>query len=83
MSLRKALPLNCRANLALMTDRMEGRLSRWDRLRTWLHLRMCSGCRCYHSQLDQTRRALSDLPAEEPPADLADQLWQEHQRRRA
>jgi hypothetical protein len=83
MSLRDVLPLNCRANLALLTDRMEGRLSRWDRFRTWLHLRICGPCRCYHGQLDQTRRALGDLPSEEPPADLADRLWEQHEQRRS
>jgi anti-sigma factor RsiW len=66
--------LVCRDVTALVTDFVEGRLTRWDRVRFQLHLGLCRGCRAYVRQLRLTARSLGELPAPELPADVEAEL---------
>ncbi len=66
--------LACREVTELVTDYVEGRLSRWDRLRFQLHIGMCRHCREYLRQMRATQRLLSNLPAPPPPPDVEAEL---------
>ena len=66
--------LVCRDVTALVTDFVEGRLSRWDRLRFQLHLGLCRGCRAYVRQMRLTARSLGALPGPELPAEVEAEL---------
>lgn len=57
--------LACRQAVELMTDYLEGALTRRQRRRLERHLRGCPHCRAYLNQLRITIAALG-VPAEEP-----------------
>jgi anti-sigma factor RsiW len=69
--------MRCRDVTALVTDYVEGRLSRWDRLRFQMHLGMCRGCRAYLRQMRLTARSLGALP----PPELSPEVEAEMLRR--
>lgn len=68
--------LNCRELTELVTDYLEDRLSFMDRLRFRMHIGMCTHCRAYLNQINQTVRTLGRLPAEDIPLDVRDELLQ-------
>jgi anti-sigma factor RsiW len=66
--------VTCRQVVELMTDYLEGALSRADRARFEEHIAGCDGCRAYLAQLATTRRVLSKLADEPIPPDLQAEL---------
>ena len=59
-----AQPLVCQEFVELVTDYMEGTLSRRDRRRMDKHLRACDGCTAYLESVRATVRMSSELPPE-------------------
>jgi anti-sigma factor RsiW len=53
--------LSCQQVVELVTDYLEGRLSRRDRRRFEQHLSACDGCTAYVEQMRLTLRALGKL----------------------
>lgn len=66
--------LNCKQITALVTDYLEGRLSFGQRVRFWLHLGMCDGCRRYLRQMRAAVKLAGRLAPEPPPAEVRDAL---------
>lgn len=67
--------MNCRDLTDLVTDYLESRLSRWERLRLELHLVLCPPCRVYLDQMRALLHALGRLPDPLPlPAEVRDAL---------
>lgn len=64
-SLRRDLV--CREAVEIVTDYLEGRLSRRDRRRFEAHLQACDGCEEYVRQIQATIRILGNVQ----PGDLA------------
>lgn len=64
MPLLFASPLVCQEFVELVTDYMEGALSRRDRRRFDRHLKACDGCSAYLDQVQVTVRSLGELPPE-------------------
>lgn len=62
-----ATALVCKEFVELVTDYLEGALSRGDRRRMDKHLKACDGCDAYLAQIRITVRSLGELPPE--PAD--------------
>lgn len=62
-----AKPLVCQEFVELVTDYLDGALSRRDRRRLEKHLAACDGCDAYLESIRATVRTLGELPAE--PAD--------------
>lgn len=62
-----ASPLVCQELVELITDYLDGSLSRRDRRRMDKHLRACDGCGAYLESVRLTVRSLGELPPE--PAD--------------
>ena len=62
-----ASPLVCQEFVELVTDYLDGSLSRRDRRRMDKHLRACDGCDAYLASVALTVRSLGELPPE--PAD--------------
>jgi anti-sigma factor RsiW len=53
--------LSCKEVVELVTDYLEGRLSRRDRRRFERHLKACDGCTNYLEQMRETLRVLGRL----------------------
>ena len=53
--------LSCQQVVELVSDYLEGRLSRRDRRRFERHLRACDGCSAYLEQMRETIRMLGRL----------------------
>jgi hypothetical protein len=51
----------CRHAHELLSERMDQPLARADRLRLWLHLRICAMCARIERQMDFMRRAMRRL----------------------
>ncbi|MEA2125381.1 MAG: hypothetical protein QOI80_2163 [Solirubrobacteraceae bacterium] len=62
-----AKPLVCQEFVELVTDYLDGALSRRDRRRLEKHLKACDGCAAYFETVQVTVRSLGELPPE--PAD--------------
>jgi anti-sigma factor RsiW len=60
-------PLICQELVELVTDYLDGALSRRDRRRMEKHLSACEGCAAYLESVRATVRTLGELPGE--PAD--------------
>jgi anti-sigma factor RsiW len=71
--------LGCRDVTGLVTEYVEGRLSRSDRLRFQLHLGLCRGCRAYVRQMRLTARSLGALPPPRMPPDVEQELLRRFQ----
>jgi anti-sigma factor RsiW len=54
MILRRKKPLTCRELVELVTDYLEGALSRRDRARFEAHIASCENCTAYLEQFRQT-----------------------------
>jgi anti-sigma factor RsiW len=67
VSLLRPDPLACQELVELVTDYLEGALSRRDRRRMERHLSGCEACQAYLESVRATVRTLGELPAE--PAD--------------
>ena len=66
--------MKCREVVELMTDYLEGALSREDRARFEDHIAGCDGCRAYLEQLRETRRVAGRLATEPVPESLKAEL---------
>lgn len=66
--------LSCQQLTELVTDYVEGRMPLWKRLQVEMHLGMCKHCRAYLNQMKQTVRTLGQMPTENMPVDVRDEL---------
>jgi hypothetical protein len=55
------LLIPCRHAHELLSERMDHPLGTGDRLRLWLHLRICAMCARVERQMDFMRRAMRQL----------------------
>jgi anti-sigma factor RsiW len=70
-----ALPeMPCRELVELITEYVEDRLSRRDRVRFEAHLAQCEACRTYLDQFHKTIRVLGRLPEESISSEARDAL---------
>ena len=67
-------PIPCREMVELVTDYLEGALSRRERRRFERHIAGCDGCTAYLDQMRQTLRVVGSLSEESIPADARDAL---------
>jgi anti-sigma factor RsiW len=71
---RGAGEITCRELVELVTDYLEGALSRDRRTLFEEHIRMCDGCAAYLDQMRRTKRALGTLIGESISAEARDAL---------
>ena len=69
-----ARALVCKELVELVTDYLEGRLSRRDRKRFERHIGMCDGCTNYLEQMRRTIAATGRLTEESIPVHARDEL---------
>jgi anti-sigma factor RsiW len=69
-----APPLVCRQAVELMSDYLEGALSRRDRRRLERHLAGCDGCTAYLEQLSAAIAASGRVEPEDLPPEVLDGL---------
>ena len=62
----------CRSAGAFLLDYVEGRLSEKTAAKFEAHIKMCPNCATYLDQYKETVQMLNNLPAPEPPEELAD-----------
>jgi anti-sigma factor RsiW len=72
--LRRRRDIVCRQAVELMTDYLEGALSRRDRDRLEAHLADCEHCTTYLEQLRTTIAVLGHVEAESLPPETQDEL---------
>lgn len=70
MSLRRPQPLVCQEVVELITDYLEGALSRRDRRRFEQHLAGCPHCTAYLAQMRDTLRLTGRLVPEDLSAEV-------------
>ena len=68
--LRRPPDLACQQMVALVTEYLDGALSRADARRFETHLRRCPDCTVYLEQMRATIRATGTLRAEDLPPDV-------------
>jgi anti-sigma factor RsiW len=73
LSLRRR-DLVCREAVALVTDYLEGALSRRDRRRFEAHLRGCPNCSAYVEQIRETIALTGSVDADALPDDAKEEL---------
>ncbi len=66
--------LVCRDAVALMTNYLEGVLSRSDRARLERHLAQCDGCDEYLRQMRETIRLLGRIEPDDLPSEARDEI---------
>jgi anti-sigma factor RsiW len=66
--------LSCQELVELVTDYLEGALSREERLRFEHHIGLCDGCHVYLEQMRRTITVLGSLPQEALTPDAERQL---------
>jgi anti-sigma factor RsiW len=69
-----ARALVCRELVELVTDYLEGRLSRRDRKRFENHIAGCAACTAYLAQMRRTIATTGRLTEEQIPAHARDEL---------
>jgi anti-sigma factor RsiW len=79
LSLRKR-DLVCQQAIELLTDYLEGSLSRRQRLRLERHLRACPNCSNYLEQIRLTVQLTGDIAPEELAPEAVDDLTQLYRR---
>ena len=72
--LRRRRAVVCREAVELMTDYLEGALSRRDRARLEAHLAACPHCHEYLEQMRATIAALGRVEPEELAPEVRDEL---------
>ncbi len=72
--MRRTAPLSCQQVVELVTDYLEGNLSRRDRRRFEKHLKACDGCSRYIEQMRLTIRAVGRLEETHISARARDEL---------
>jgi anti-sigma factor RsiW len=80
--LRRREELRCQQAVELLTDYLEGALSRRAQDRLEAHLKTCDGCRAYLEQLRATIAALGQVRLATPDpkvrAELIELYWRYH-----
>ena len=66
--------LVCQELVELVTDYLEGALSRRDRRRFERHIAGCEGCTAYVEQMRMTKQALGRIPEDSIPPGARDAL---------
>lgn len=66
--------LTCKGLTEIITDYLDGRLTRMQRISFQLHLGMCRNCRVYLRQMKATIRTLGMMPKVEVPEDVREEL---------
>jgi anti-sigma factor RsiW len=66
--------MTCRQVVELMTDYLEGALSKADRAKFEEHIAGCDGCRAYLAQLKITRTVVGKLADEPIPESVEAEL---------
>ena len=66
--------LTCQELVEMVTDYLEGRLPRSDKLRFEEHLLVCEGCTVYIEQMRQTIRMTGALRTEDVPAEVEEEF---------
>lgn len=66
--------LTCKEFVEMVTDYLEGSMSRWTRVRFHLHLGRCRGCRIYLRKMRTTIQTLGRLPQEPVPPAVREEL---------
>jgi anti-sigma factor RsiW len=74
MLLRRRAELSCQQVVELVTDYLEGALSRSERRRFEAHLRACPNCTAYLRQMRSTIRAMGHLSEEDVAPAARDEL---------
>lgn len=74
ISLRRQRKLTCRELVELVTEYLEGTLSRRDHARFDAHLAECSNCTHYVAQFRETIRITGELRESDVPPEAADAL---------
>jgi anti-sigma factor RsiW len=72
--------LVCREAIELLTDYLEGTLSRRQRRRLEVHLRACPNCSAYLEQIRMTIRLTGEIEPEDLPARTRDELTELYRR---
>jgi anti-sigma factor RsiW len=62
----------CRSTAAFLLDYVEGRLDEKTARKFEAHIALCPNCQRYLDQYRTTIKMVKDLPAPEPPPELAD-----------
>ena len=60
----------CRDATGHMTDEREGALSGWLRAQYRLHMTLCSHCRAFRRQLDETVSLAREIPRDDVPENV-------------
>ena len=66
--------LTCKEVTEIITDYLEGKMSFVDKIRFHMHLGMCRHCREYLKQMKETQKLVGNIPKEEMPEDLHNEL---------
>lgn len=74
MLLRRARAVVCQQAVELVTDYLEGALSRRDRARFEAHLSECLHCRDYLAQIEATIAAMGRVEPESLAPEVRDEL---------
>jgi anti-sigma factor RsiW len=80
MSLLRRPPLPCREVVELVTDYLEGTLSRSDRKRFEHHLAGCPNCTAYLAQMRETLRLTGRLLQEDLTPEMTDEFTEIYRR---
>jgi len=75
--------LICREAVALVTDYLDGSLSRRDRRRFESHIRNCRNCSTYLAQIRQTIALTGTVEADDLPPKAQDELVELYRRWRS
>jgi anti-sigma factor RsiW len=73
--------LSCRELVELVTEYLEGALSRGDRMRFETHIANCDGCTEYLEQIRRTIALTGELKEDDVPAGLLDAFRNWHRDR--
>ncbi|MFC1585170.1 zf-HC2 domain-containing protein [Fibrobacterota bacterium] len=75
--------LNCKETSELLSDSMDGSLSRWTRMKLRLHLMMCYMCVRFKDQLLFLQKAISSLAdqLDDVPGNQSDSMSEDAKRR--
>ncbi|MGH2719528.1 MAG: anti-sigma factor family protein [Actinomycetota bacterium] len=75
--------LVCQQAVELVTDYLDGKLSRRERRRFKAHLKACPNCSAYLQQIRETIAATGSIKADDLPADARNELTELYRRWRA
>ena len=78
MMFRRQRELACQQAVELVTDYIEGYMSRADRRRFEAHLSSCPHCTAYLAQMRSTIQITGRLRSEELPTEVIDELISLH-----